>query len=398
MTERGSERAVQPLQGQRPRLIVHAGTHKTASTYIQERLHRNRDLLQRQGVTLQDPLDCKPKPKKLAAELCKRRTKRWKAFFQQQPKATHRLLSAEQFSVPLTDPDCIQQLEAMANEAGYELHIVIFIRNQLEYINSRYIYSLRRFYHHQTFEQFVDDALKGRLANEKAMRGRIERRQDVFDFWSYFQPLLKAKAKGLKVSFLPFRQGGLDPFEQFIQAINISPDLTWKHCHQRHYNRSPGVRGVWLARVLSQLLRESNISPKTIDNSSQIILQEEQRRFWRDPSFWGYSRKLTQKVTRHFESNNAKFAQAAWNCSWKEAFITDTKTDHRCRTVYTPKSIEHEMRMHAIAHNLLERIQQQVSTPKRNRLIRTTSRLVDLTWPSLILSADWSKRQRTKHD
>ena len=398
MTERGSERAVQPLQGQRPRLIVHAGTHKTASTYIQERLHRNRDLLQRQGVTLQDPLDCKPKPKKLAAELCKRRTKRWKAFFQQQPKATHRLLSAEQFSVPLTDPDCIQQLEAMANEAGYELHIVIFIRNQLEYINSRYIYSLRRFYHHQTFEQFVDDALKGRLANEKAMRGRIERRQDVFDFWSYFQPLLKAKAKGLKVSFLPFRQGGLDPFEQFIQAINISPDLTWKHCHQRHYNRSPGVRGVWLARVLSQLLRESNISPKTIDNSSQIILQEEQRRFWRDPSFWGYSRKLTQKVTRHFESNNAKFAQAAWNCSWKEAFITDTKTDHRRRTVYTPKSIEHEMRMHAIAHNLLERIQQQVSTPKRNRLIRTTSRLVDLTWPSLILSADWSKRQRTKHD
>ena len=398
MTERGSERAVQPLQGQRPRLIVHAGTHKTASTYIQERLHRNRDRLQRQGVSLQDPLDCKPKPKKLAAELCKRRTKRWKAFFQQQPKATHRLLSAEQFSVPLTDPDCIQQLEAMANEAGYELHIVIFIRNQLEYINSRYIYSLRRFYHHQTFEQFVDDALKGRLANEKAMRGRIERRQDVFDFWSYFQPLLKAKAKGLKVSFLPFRQGGLDPFEQFIQAINISPDLTWKHCHQRHYNRSPGVRGVWLARVLSQLLRESNISPKTIDNSSQIILQEEQRRFWRDPSFWGYSRKLTQKVTRHFESNNAKFAQAAWNCSWKEAFITDTKTDHRCRTVYTPKSIEHEMRMHAIAHNLLERIQQQVSTPKRNRLIRTTSRLVDLTWPSLILSTDWSKRQRTKHD
>ena len=381
MTERGSERAVQPLQGQRPRLIVHAGTHKTASTYIQERLHRNRDLLQRQGVTLQDPLDCKPKPKKLAAELCKRRTKRWKAFFQQQPKATHRLLSAEQFSVPLTDPDCIQQLEEMANEAGYELHIVIFIRNQLEYINSRYIYSLRRFYHHQTFEQFVDDALKGRLANEKAMRGRIERRQDVFDFWSYFQPLLKAKDKGLKVSFLPFRQGGLDPFEQFIQAINISPDLTWKHCHQRHYNRSPGVRGVWLARVLSQLLRESDISPKTIDNSSQIILQEEQRRFWRDPSFWGYSRKLNKKVTRHFEANNAKFAQAAWKCNWDKAFSTSSKTEHRRRSVYNPESIENEMRMHAIAHNLLSRIQQQVSTPNHNKLMGAIARLTNLPLP-----------------
>ena len=84
----------------------------------------------------------------------------------QQPEAPHRQLSAEQFAVPLTDPNCISQLEAMADAAGFELHIVIFIRSQLDYINSRYIYSLRRFYHHQTFEQFVDDALKGKLQNE----------------------------------------------------------------------------------------------------------------------------------------------------------------------------------------------------------------------------------------
>ena len=247
MTQTRSGQADQPLQSQRPQLIVHAGTHKTASTYIQERLHRNRDLLSSHGVSLQDPLECKPKPKKLAAELCKRRSKRWKAFFKQQPEGPHRLLSAEQFAVPLTDPNCIRQLEAMADAAGYELHIVIFIRSQLDYINSRYIYSLRRFYHHQTFEQFVDDALQGKLQNEKPKRGKIKRRQDVFDFWNYFQPLLKAKAKGLKVSFLPFRQGGVDPFEQFILTINLSTALPWKPCPQKHYNRSLGIRGVWLA-------------------------------------------------------------------------------------------------------------------------------------------------------
>ena len=85
MTQTRSGQADQPLQSQRPQLIVHAGTHKTASTYIQERLHRNRDLLSSHGVSLQDPLECKPKPKKLAAELRKRRSKRWKAFFKQQP-------------------------------------------------------------------------------------------------------------------------------------------------------------------------------------------------------------------------------------------------------------------------------------------------------------------------
>ncbi|MCB4400716.1 hypothetical protein [Synechococcus sp. MU1625] len=357
---------------------MHAGTHKTASTYIQERLHRNRDLLKSQGVSLQDPVDCKPKPKKLAAELCKQRSGRWKAFFKQQLKGSHRLLSAEQFAVPLTDPDCIRQLEAMADEAGYELHIVIFIRSQLDYINSRYIYSLRRFYHHQTFEQFVDDALKGRLQNEKTKRGKIERRQDVFDFWSYFQPLLKARDKGLKVSFLPFRQGDLDPFEQFIFAINLSTELSWKPCPQRHYNRSPGTRGVWLARLLSQLLKERNISPKVIENSSQIILKEEQRQLWRDPSFWGYSRKLTKKVTRHFEKNNAKFAQAAWNCSWDEAFSKPNKAEHRRRSVYTPGSIETEMRMHASAQRLLGRIMRQQSAEKSS----PPKRLIDLIFPN----------------
>ena len=89
---------------------------------------------------------------------------------------------------------------------------MIFIRSQLDYINSRYIYSLRRFYHSQTFEEFVDDALEGEMHSERQQRGRITRRQDVFNFWTYFKPLLKAKKSGLRVSFIPFKQGGSDPF------------------------------------------------------------------------------------------------------------------------------------------------------------------------------------------
>ena len=272
--------------------------------------------------------------------------------------------------MPLTDPQCIRELEALADAAGYELHIVIFIRSQLDYINSRYIYSLRRFYHHQTFEQFVDDALQGELQNEKPKRGKIKRRQDVFDFWTYFQPLLKAKARGLKVSFLPFRQGGADPFDQFIRTVNLSSELPWKACPQKHYNRSPRTRGVWLARALSQLLMENNISPRNIGNSSQIILNEERRRRWNDPSFWGYSRKLTKRVKRHFEANNARFAQAAWNCSWDDAFSTTNAATQRRRTAYAPPSIEAEVRMHAAAQRLLDRIKRQQASEQSSPLKR----------------------------
>ena len=72
----------------------------------------------------------------------------------------HLLLSTEQFSVPSTNQKCIQKLEELANSFDLKQHIVIFIRSQLDYINSRYIYSLRRFYHSQAFEEFVFDALE----------------------------------------------------------------------------------------------------------------------------------------------------------------------------------------------------------------------------------------------
>ena len=136
-----------------------------SSTYIQERLRRNRDLLQARASACRIHWTASPNRKTRRRAVPKDKTLKPSSV------ATERsfLLSAEQFAVT-TDPDCIQQLEAMADEAGCELHIVIFIRSQLDYINSRYIYSLRRFYHHQTFEQFVGDALKGKLQNEKAAR------------------------------------------------------------------------------------------------------------------------------------------------------------------------------------------------------------------------------------
>jgi hypothetical protein len=276
-------------------------THKTASTYIQERLHLNRDLLKQQSITYQDPCFDRPKAKKLAGELCKYREKRWRRMLSNHKQDQHLLLSAEQFSVPLTNQKCIQSLEELANNFGFKLHIVIFIRSQLDYINSRYIYSLRRFYHSQTFEQFVSDAIEGEMHSEWQQRGRIARRQDVFNFWTYFQPLLEAKKSGLTVTFIPFKQNGSDPFHDLITTIGVSPNQAWRHCTSRHFNRSPGTRGAWMARLLSQKLTEQKITIKSIDNSSQIILREEQQRRWKDPAFWGYSRRLKNQVIKYLK-------------------------------------------------------------------------------------------------
>ena len=161
------------------------------------------------------------------------------------------------------------------------------------------------------------------MHSERQRRGRIQRRQDVFNFWTYFQPLMQAKQSGLKVSFIPFKQNGNDPFHDLISAIGASSNQPWKECASRHFNRSPGTRGMWIASRLSQKLKEHKISIRSIDNSSQIILREEQQRRWNDPSFWGYSRQLKNQVIQHFKHDNDKFAKAAWGTSWSTSFPYD---------------------------------------------------------------------------
>jgi hypothetical protein len=368
-----------------PLLIVHAGTHKTASTYIQERLHLNRDLLSQQSITYQDPCFDRPKAKKLAGELCKYREKRWRRMLSNHKQGEHLLLSAEQFSVPLTNQKCIQNLEELANSFGLKLHIVIFIRSQLDYINSRYIYSLRRFYHSQTFEEFVSDALEGEMHSERQQRGRITRRQDVFNFWTYFKPLLKAKKSGLRVSFIPFKQGGSDPFLDLMTTIGVSQNQPWRNCTSRHFNRSPGTRGVWMARLLSQKLKEHEITNKSIDNSSQIILREEQQRGWKDPAFWGYSRRLKNHVVKHFKADNNKFAKAAWGTSWSTSFPDDRQLKQRKKQIYKPQSIEEEETMHAIAIHLLRRIRHQINPNFATQIADPLERITSFLSPSVTL-------------
>ena len=366
-----------------PELIIHAGTHKTASTYIQERLHRNKTLLLQWGIDVQDPQLNRPKPKRLVSALCNQRWNEWNNFLKHKNHQHNLLLSAEQFSVPFTNPECISKFQSIAKSNGYRPHIVIFIRSQLDYINSRYIYSLRRFYHDQSFEKFVNDALCGRLFNEKRTRGSITRRQDVFDFWTFFQPLLNAKANGFKVTFIPFKHHNTDPFDQIIKAIGLSPDLTWTSCENSYSNKSPGIRGVWMARLLAHLIKTQSIPVDSIRNSSQIILKEERRRRWNDPRFWGFSRDLSQRVVAQYAEHNDHFAQAVWGCSWTSVFNNDAELLQRQRSVYLPASISEELRMHAIGSHLLRRIEHQRHTKPWHVLTEPLASAIDLVLPTL---------------
>ena len=274
-----------PLQRQR-RLILHAGTHKTASTDIQSRLLRSRDLLAQQNLQYRFPTEDVSHFKSLSHAITHGNWNLWHDYLKRMgPSDADVLVSAEQFAPRLTQRKTIRTLQSIAEQHNYRLTVVIFIRSQLDYINSRYAYTLKRFYHTTTFPEYIDAVLKGDLPSSGSFKGPNAKRSDVFDFWNYFSALLKERASGLDVRFIPFRQTHPDPFIQFLHSLELDPSLPWAEHRESSLNSGTGPRGTWLARELSQRLRHHGISPRAISGSTTIIPKETAFRGWDDGKF-----------------------------------------------------------------------------------------------------------------
>ena len=125
-----------PVPRQR-RLILHAGTHKTASTDIQSRLLRSRDLLAQQNLSYRFPAEEVSHFKSLSHAITHSNWSLWHDYLESMGNSdADVLISAEQFAPRLTQRKTIRKLRSLAQQHGYGLTIVIFIRSQLDYINS----------------------------------------------------------------------------------------------------------------------------------------------------------------------------------------------------------------------------------------------------------------------
>ena len=364
----------------RRRLILHAGTHKTASTDIQSRLLRSTAELKRQNLIYRFPHGGETTFKRLTRAITRDNWDHWRDYLKALGHADGDVLvSAEQFAPRLTRRSTVDRLQAIAAKHGFELIIVIFIRSQLDYINSRYAYTLKRFYHCETFPSYVEQVLQGKLPSSGTFTGPNAKRSDVFDFWNYFTVLRQAKASGLDVRFIPFRQTHADPFMQLLDTLELDPAGAWAASRHDERNKSPGPRGTCLARQLALRLSRHGISHRSIENSSAIIPREEHFRRWQDGSYWGFDAELSRRVQQHFKGNNNLFAKAVWGKSWKKVFIHDRKLQRRPQNTYTPLNVEEQVRMDRIADHLLLRINRRLQDRPLHGLRERVERLASLT-------------------
>ena len=285
--------------------VVHAGTHKTASSYIQSRMAKNRDHLERAGVLLRYPGAPGRKHKPLSRALQKGNWPVWRRYLRAIPQSSPLvLISGEQFTQPLACPDRCRTLTDLLATEGFRLQVVFFLRDQADYINARFVHSTRRLYHHQSFAEYVSLQLS-------------PERKHIYDYNTLFSALIDHKA--VETAFLPYGSQFGDPFERLLELFDrSSPPTGWRPADPSKGNVQPGCQGVWLAQQIGKRLEQLGVSGRSLRNTGGVVRRIAQEEGWQADRYCGFDDQSAAHVSDSFVDSNAAFAHRAWNCSWRD--------------------------------------------------------------------------------
>ena len=288
---------------------VHAGTHKTASTYIQSRLWRNREILQKHGIKL-----LYPKQEKTGQYVDFARWVNDENYTKIEDELAHitgdhnhLLVSAEQFTKSFLSKKYIDGFQELLAKLGYKLKIVIFLRDQPDYINSIYIQEVRRFYHSLSVPTFEINCRK--------------QRSHRFNYEEMFSDLLDNNQ--IDVKFLPYCSSFGDPFVRLLDSLeqDLPRDVEWIPANPEKSNDQPGVKGVWLALETCKRMQKMGVKLKRLENQSNYIRKYSIPRRWSEDRFYGLRPKKVKIIREFYKSGNDRFANRVWEKqTWAEVY------------------------------------------------------------------------------
>lgn len=324
-SKKASPRASSHRRAER-RLILHVGTHKTASTYIQRHALDAAEFLEQQlgvYVPFTGSGDRQWPHQNLA----------WELFGDDRfylPGGTWTELEAElsacrspdvlilsedlEFIVCHADP--LQSLVDFADRCGRELVVVAAVRDQVERLNGDYTECIRMF----------RDV--GALAD-------YEKTQDAhgcLDYYKHFLPTHENPAVTLCVTTFGQLVGG-DPLTELLRTVGVA-DLpaTIPFRPPAAVNASMSALTVAAARTVADAV--ANEMVPGINRSSLMSAVEEVSYLlgWdQNPKFWGWAEAHAEKVRRQYEASNQRFAREMMGSPWPSPspLLMRNEADHR---------------------------------------------------------------------
>ncbi|MGB5134609.1 MAG: hypothetical protein WBN89_05480 [Prochlorococcaceae cyanobacterium] len=313
---------------------IHAGTHKTASSYIQSRLSQNCALLATHNLLYEFPGPSKLKHKPLVRAANRNSWECWISYLKRYQNIKHDLLlSAEQFTLTLCNRARLDEIRRMLAGHGFKLQVIIFVRPQLDYMNSRYVYGLRCLHYSLKLEEYVVESFNRKTG-------------DFYDYWTFYEPLREA---GVGCTFLPFHRCYGDPFLQLMDALGLEMNHNFAPGAPGRDNVQHGMRGVWLSRLVVKKLEKLGFSGHDLKRSSRVMRRICEREGWHEERYFGFSDDLAATVLTHYHQGNDAFARWAWDRSWQEVFPQETA--RQC--VYCPRNLKEQQKMQKLADHVI---------------------------------------------
>ena len=286
-------------------LLIHAGPHKAASSYITERLRQNRDHLAAQGVLMDGDNN------RLANAVAEKNYGPVEEALATLPSSLNRvLLSSSSLDDRILSRTVLGQLQALVERQGFKLGVSYFVRDQQSWLNSVYAHRVRRFRETPDFEQYC----------EYIMRDS--------DSWNIAYPSkfrVLSRFPAIATLFLPLsKQVAItDPFLALVEGLDLEKpagEQDWLPGRSSKQNIQPGARGIWMSALCRRLMVETGFDPEVLKRKGKVIRDLAIELGWDREKFDGFDQPIQDRVSAFYASSNEAFAQEHWGVSWNSLF------------------------------------------------------------------------------
>lgn len=300
-----------------PRLTVHVGSRKTATTWVQNALGRNEEAVRAAGVHLPasgrftlNPgdlshhhlgFDLAGDPRfdpeqggwdALAAEIAETRPE-------------HVFVTCEVFEAVVTEHGGADRFIARLRSISDDIRVVLVVRHTASMLNSMYNQFVKMFVRTDAFAPYLEVTVE---------RGATR----LLDHW---RPVLEAPDVDLRV--LRYRDlQDPNPLVRVMGAAGVDLSGVELDLPTHLVNTSLGPVGVEVTRVLGRYLQGRHPEWTWHGPASQHLHMESllatTRRGWNDDRYWAWTPELVERYEPGITAELDAFAQAVWGEPWGE--------------------------------------------------------------------------------
>jgi hypothetical protein len=294
---------------------IHVGPHKTGTTSIQWFLQENRAELLKQGVFVPESETKHGAHHAIVQKLCGQ-----ELGAHREPsaaKAIHAIvetrceaivISSEALEAIIRNSDRARVFFNRIRELNLEPKLILFPRNQSQWINSIYSSAVKTFRRSDPFQDFAAAAAAARYRSLK------------FSPW-----IALADAHDIQLIARPFTKEILNRgvVAEFLQIIGISSSKL----RDAQIRRNEGA-GPFTVSVAREVMRSLGIADNQLKWLQAMRCKAKLATYLRerglaDTGYCGLSNELARHIEAELQPDNDVFAKRVWGRPWAEVFAAD---------------------------------------------------------------------------